>query len=531
MFTPFRKHFNTLSSLFGVLLLFTAALLFTNCSEPKSDVKPNIIYILADDLGYAELGSYGQELIETPNLDALAAGGMRFTQHYSGAPVCAPSRCVLLTGQHTGHAFIRGNDEWASRGEVWNFAKAVEDPNLEGQRPIPADIPTIGNVLQDVGYKTAIVGKWGLGAPLTDGIPNNRGFDFFYGYNCQRQAHTLCPKHLWKNKEKVWLDNELVPPRTKLDSAADPYDLSNYAKYIQKDYAPELMQQEVLGFIEENKNNPFFMYYATPLTHVPLQIPQKYVDKYVEKFGEEEPYIGDKGYFPNRYPKAAYAAMVTYLDKQVGEIVQKLKDIGQYENTLIIFSSDNGPTYVGGSDSPYFDSAKPFKSEYGWGKGFTHEGGIRVPMIASWEGKIAAGRTSNLISAFWDVLPTLAEVAGTQAPENIDGISFFPELMGKAKQKEHEFLYWEFPSYQGQQAVRLGKWKGIRKNIFKGNMDIELYNLEEDISEQTNVAEGNPDIVRKIEEIMKHEHVSATIDRFKIEELGDIKEKVTSIAE
>lgn len=515
-----------LSKIKSIFYLSLTVLFFlAGCMSKKEEKKPNIIYILADDLGYAELGSYGQELIETPNIDKLAASGMRFTQHYSGAPVCAPARCVLLTGQHAGHAYIRGNDEWADRGEVWNFAKAVDDPNLEGQRPIPDSIPTIGNVLQEAGYKTAIVGKWGLGAPLTDGVPNNRGFDFFYGYNCQRQAHTLYPKHMWKNKEKVWLDNDLVVPGTKLDSAADPRDLASYSKYFQKDYAPKLMQDEVLGFIDQNKDNPFFLYYATPLTHAPLQVPQEYIDKYVRKFGDEEPYIGNRGYFPNRYPRAAYAAMVSYLDEQVGEIVQKLKDIGQYENTLIIFSSDNGPTYNGGTDSPFFDSAKPFKSERGWGKGYTHEGGIRVPMIASWEGKISAGSTSELISAFWDVLPTLADVANVNAPENIDGISFLPELLDQGDQKEHEFLYWEFPSYSGQQAIRMGDWKAIRKNIFKGNMEIELYNLEKDPTEQQNVASENPEIVERIAELMKQEHTSALLDRFKIEQLGDVKEK------
>ena len=514
-----HSNFNTF-----LILSLSSLLLLSGCMEKKANKKPNIIYILADDLGYAELGCYGQELIETPHLDQLASNGMRFTQHYAGAPVCAPSRCILLTGQHAGHAYIRGNDEWASRGDVWNFAKAVDDPNLEGQRPIPDSIPTIGNVLQEAGYKTAIVGKWGLGAPLTDGIPNNRGFDFFYGYNCQRQAHTLYPKHLWKNKEKDWLDNELVVPGTKLDSAADPNDLASYAKYFQKDYAPRMMQDEVLGFIERNKDNPFFIYYATPLTHAPLQVPQEYVEKYVKKFGDEEPYIGNRGYFPNRYPRAAYAAMVSYLDEQVGEIVQKLKDIGQYENTLIIFSSDNGPTYNGGTDSPYFDSAKPFKSERGWGKGYTHEGGIRVPMIASWKGKIEPGSTSELISAFWDVLPTLADVAGVNAPNNIDGISFLPELTGKGEQKEHEFLYWEFPAYQGQQAVRLGDWKGIRKNIFKDNMEIELYNLVTDPQEQVDVASENPEIIQRITQIMKQEHTSALLDRFKMEQLGDVKD-------
>lgn len=508
----------------GIVILFLSVLyLLSGCAGQKEDKKPNIIYILADDLGYAELGSYGQELIETPHIDQLANSGMRFTQHYAGAPVCAPSRCVLLTGQHAGHAYIRGNDEWASRGDVWDFAKAVEDSNLEGQRPIPDSIPTIGNILQEAGYKTAIVGKWGLGAPLTDGIPNNRGFDFFYGYNCQRQAHTLHPKHLWKNKEKVWLDNELVVPGTKLDDGADSMSMASYSKYFQRDYAPKMMQDEVLNFIDENKDNPFFLYYATPLTHAPLQVPQEYVDKYVQKFGDEDPYLGNMGYFPNRHPRAAYAAMVSYLDAQVGEIVQKLKTLGIHENTLIMFSSDNGPTYNGGTKSPYFDSAKPFKSEYGWGKGFTHEGGIRVPMIASWEGKIAPGSTSELISAFWDVLPTLAEVAGVDAPNNIDGISFLPELQGQVDQQKHEFLYWEFPAYQGQQAVRMGDWKGIRKDIFKGNLEIELYNLASDPREQNDIASANPEVAKQIAGIMKQEHTSALLDRFKIEQLGDVK--------
>ncbi len=515
------QHSNV-KSLFFISLI--GLFLLGGCMGKKAEKKPNIIYILADDLGYGELGSYGQELIETPHLDKLAATGMRFTQHYAGAPVCAPSRCILLTGQHAGHAYIRSNDEWASRGDVWDYAKAVNDPNLEGQRPIPDNIPTIGNVLQEAGYKTAIVGKWGLGAPLTDGIPNNRGFDFFYGYNCQRQAHTLTPKHLWKNKEKVWLDNDLVVPRTKLDSAADPYDLASYSKFFQKDYAPKLMQDEVLGFIEKNKDTTFFLYYATPLTHVPLQVPQEFVEKYVKKFGDEEPYIGNSGYFPNRYPRAAYAAMATYLDTQVGEIVQKLKDLGLYENTLIIFSSDNGPTYSGGSDSPFFDSAKPFKNTRGWGKGYTHEGGIRVPMIASWEGKIAPGSTSNLISAFWDVMPTLADVAGVNAPKNIDGISFLPELLNSGEQKQHDFLYWEFPSYGGQQAVRMGDWKAIRKNIFEGNLNIELYNLKNDPTEQQDIASENPEIVKQIAQLMKQEHTPALLERFKIEQLGDVKE-------
>ena len=482
--------------------------------------KPNVVYVLADDLGYGELGCYGQTKIETPNIDALAANGIRFTHHYSGSPVCAPSRCVLLTGKHTGHAYIRGNDEWGERGDTWNFAAAVDDPNLEGQRPLPRGTDTIGSVLQSVGYKTAIVGKWGLGAPLTDSIPTNRGFDFFYGYNCQRQAHTFYPKHLWRNEKKHWLDNELVVPGTKLPEGADPNDPASYAKYRLNDYTPELMLDEALGFIRENKADPFFLYFASPIPHVPLQAPERWVEHYQTKFGPEEPYLGNKGYFPDRTPRATYAAMVSYLDEQVGDIVKELKRLGLYENTLILISSDNGPTYNGGSDSAFFDSASPFRSEYGWAKGFSTEGGIRVPMIASWEGTIRGGRTSQHVSAFWDVLPTLCELSGAEIPEDTDGISFAPTLKGEAQPK-HEFLYWEFPAYQGQQAVRMGDWKALRRDIFKGNMELELYNLKTDPREQVNVASDYPEVVAKIEAIMEREHTPAELDKFKIKELGD----------
>jgi arylsulfatase len=510
-----------------LIALSSVALTFTAC-KPGDTVKdelpaspPNIIYILADDLGYNDLGSYGQSLIETPNIDALATQGIRFTDHYAGSPVCAPSRCVLLTGKHSGHAYIRGNDEWGERGDTWNFAEAVKDPNLEGQRPLPVGTQTIGSLLQSVGYKTGLVGKWGLGAPLTEGIPNKLGFDFFYGYNCQRQAHTFYPVHLWRNEEKHILANELVVPGTGLEEGADPDEESSYAKYRLKDYTPELMLNEAVGFIESNKNTPFFLYFASPIPHVPLQAPQHWVDHYIEKFGEEEPYIGDKGYFPNRTPRATYAAMVSYLDESIGKLIDTLKETGQYGNTLIVFSSDNGPTYNGGSDSAYFDSAAPFNSDYGWAKGFVNEGGIRVPMIASWPGKINPGQTSDHISAFWDVLPTLCEVTGATAPEDADGISFLPTLLGQEGQKAHEFLYWEFPSYTGQQAVRMGEWKGIRKNIFKDNMAIQLFNLANDPREEKNVASAYPEIVSKIEVVLAREHSPAELEKFKISQLGD----------
>ncbi|NOR76439.1 MAG: sulfatase-like hydrolase/transferase [Draconibacterium sp.] len=492
----------------------------TNKSSDNFIQKPNIIYILADDLGYGELGCFGQELIETPNIDKLAEVGVKFTEHYSGAPVCAPSRCVLLTGKHSGHAQVRGNDEWGVRGDVWGYESMIADSPLEGQRPMEEGTITIGEKMQQAGYKTAMFGKWGLGAPHTHSIPTKMGFDFFVGYNCQRQAHTYYPVHLYKNEARLYLGNDTVAPNTKLEKGADPYDFNSYKKYNLQSYSPDVMFNELTGFVNENNDNPFFIYWASPIPHAALQAPKRWVDYYVNKFGDEEPYLGNKGYFPHRYPHAAYAAMVSYLDENVGKLVQQLKDLGIYDNTLIVFTSDNGATYNGGTDSPWFNSGGPFKIEYGWGKGFTHEGGIRTPMIASWPGHTKPGTESHHISAFWDVMPTLCEIAGVDSPENGDGISFLPALVGE-EQIAHEHLYWEFPSYGGQQAVRMGKWKAIRKNIMKGNMTLELYNLEEDIQEQNNIAENHPDIVKQMEEIMVKEHVPAVSERFKMKELGD----------
>jgi arylsulfatase len=516
---------NSFQKLF--LLILSAGLItsFTGCNstkkdESKSNPKPNIIYILADDLGFGDLGCYGQTKIETPNIDKLAQNGIKFTEHYSGAPVCAPSRCVLLTGKHMGHAQVRGNDEWKERGNVWNYRAMIADSTLEGQRPMEVGTITIGKKMQDAGYKTAMFGKWGLGAPQTHSIPTKMGFDFFVGYNCQRQAHTYYPVHLYKNEARLYLGNDTVAPHFKFKKDTDPYDLNNYKNFSLQSYSPDVMFKELTGFVNENSDNPFFIYWATPIPHAALQAPKRWVDYYVKKFGDEKPYIGDHGYLPTRYPHATYAAMISYLDENVGKLVQQLKDLGVYDNTLIIFTSDNGATYNGGTDSPWFDSGGPYKSEYGWGKGFSHEGGIHTPMIASWPGHIQPGTKSNHISAFWDVMPTLCEIAGVAAPENIDGISFLPALTG-AKQTAHDHLYWEFPSYGGQQAVRLGKWKGIRNNIFKGNMTIELYNLEDDIQELNDVAAEHPEIVKQMEEIMKKEHVTAKSKVFRMKELGD----------
>ncbi|WP_273567421.1 arylsulfatase [Maribacter halichondriae] len=505
-------------------LLFVGMLIFSCKNEKKKEEvvqepqKPNIIYILADDLGYAEVGAYGQKKIETPNIDALAKEGMLFTQHYTSAPVCAPARYMFLTGKHAGHAYIRGNHEWKERGDVWNYIAMAKDSTLEGQKPIPSNTVTLGHRLQEVGYTTGLVGKWGLGAPHTKSVPNDMGFDFFYGYNCQRQAHTYYPLHLYKNRNRVHLANDTVAPNTKLPKGADPNDPKSYAAYNLKDYAPDLMFQEVSNFVDQNSTNPFFLYWATPIPHVALQAPKKWVDYYIDKFGEEEPYQGERSYFPNQTPRAAYAAMVSYLDENIGKLVQQLKDEGIYKNTLIIFTSDNGPSYAGGADPEFFESAKPFQGEYGRGKGFVYEGGIRVPMIASWPGKIKAGSTSDHISAHYDLMATFGDIAGYEKPVGTDGISLLPTLLAEENQSKHDFMYWEFPEYGGQVAIRMGDWKVVRQHLKdeKNEPTLELYNLKDDPTEMKNVAEAHPDIIEKAARIFAEQHTNAEEERFRI---------------
>jgi len=480
--------------------------------------KTSIVYILADDLGYGDLGCYGQTKIETPNIDALAKKGMLFTQHYA-MPVCAPSRYCLMTGINSGKAFIRGNDEWSERGDVWNFKAMEENPSLEGQLPIPDSTITIAKLLKNDGYKTALVGKWGLGAPMTAGEPNNQGFDYFYGSLCQRQDHQYYPAHLWENTFRVPMNNKVQDPNIKFPANLDSQDPENYKIYSQRDYSPDFMLDAALRFLDSCKGKPFFLYYPSPLPHASMQAPEKLVAYYHKKFGEEKPFMGGS-YVPCRYPRATRAAMITLLDNQVGAIIKKLKQQGVYDNTIIIFSSDNGSSNEGGADCEYFDSNGPFKNEFGWGKGFLYEGGIRMPLIVSWPGKIKAGTKSDLIKANWDFMPTACEIAKIQSPKNIDGISFLPTLLSEEnKQVKHNFLYWEFPQYDGQQAVRLKNWKGIRMNIHKGNMKIQLYNLDNDIQEQHDVAAQHPEIVKQIEDIMKKEHHTPDVASFRMEAL------------
>lgn len=490
-------------------------------SPTGNQAKPNIIYILADDLGYGELGVYGQQKIETPNIDALAKNGMRFMQHYA-FPVCAPSRYLLLTGIHSGHAFIRGNDEWDERGDVWNFKAMEANPYLEGQYPIPGNTVTVAKVLKKAGYATGIVGKWGLGAPMSAGAPNNQGFDYFFGFICQRQDHTYYPGHLWENNTRIPLNNKVADPNVRFPKGLDSLDPANYAVYQQHDYAPNLLIDAALQFIDKNKDHPFFLYYPSPLPHTSLQAPQKWVDYYHKKFGDEAPFLGG-GYFPCRYPHATCAAMISTLDEGVGKIVAKLKELHLYNNTIIMFCSDNGPTYEGGTDPEWFDAAGPFKSSYGWGKGSLHEGGIREPFIVQWPGKIKPATTSNLVSATWDFMPTICQLTGQPAPAGIDGISYLPELLGQnTAQRGHPYLYFEFPGYGGQQAVRMGKWKALRTNMQKGNLTIQLFNLDDDIQELHDVAAQHPDIVKQMAAIMQQQHSTPQVSSFNIQPLDGV---------
>ncbi len=459
---------------------------FSSCGT-KREKTPNIIYILADDLGYGDLGCYGQQRFSTPNLDRIAAEGMRFTQHYAGSTVCAPSRSSLMTGQHTGHTPIRGNREW----------------QLEGQVPLPDHAYTLAELLREKGYVTGAFGKWGLGYPGSEGDPNNQGFDEFFGYNCQRFAHNYYPWHLWHNQEKIILaENE---------------------GHNTGVYAPNLIHEKALEFIEKNKDNPFFLYYPSIIPHAELFAPEEYMARFRGQFLPEKEYRGtDEGerfrlgaYGSQPESHAAFAAMVTLLDEQVGEIVEKLKTLGLEENTLIIFSSDNGPHLEGGADPDYFNS----NGKYRGYKRDLYEGGIRVPMIARWTGTIIPGSTSDHTSAFWDVLPTIADLLDMELQTEIDGISFLPTLFGEPEQEQHDYLYWEFHERNGRQAVRQGDWKLVRYNVFQPEEStLELYHIPSDPGEQNNIAEANMDIVEELLDLMDNARTESDLFGFGKEE-------------
>ncbi len=472
---------------------------------------PNILFVLADDLGYAELGCYGQQKIKTPNLDRLASQGMRFTQHYSGSPVCAPSRCVLLTGKHTGHSAIRDNREMKQLPDELRQRYGIE-PEFSGQQPLPDEEITLGELLKKAGYVTACIGKWGLGQFGTSGDPNRQGFDLFYGYNCQRHAHSYYPAYLWENGRKVPLDNDPpVPGHAKLPPGADPNDPASYRPFQGKDYAPDRMLRRAEEFIRQNKDRPFFLFYTTTLVHLALHIPEEDLKPYLGLW-PETPFTGN-GYTPHRTPRAAYAAMVSRLDRDVGRLLALLEELGLERDTIVFFSSDNGTTHLPKEvDAAFFQSVGPLRGL----KGSLYEGGIRTPMIVRWPDKIPAGTTTDHLSAFWDILPTVAELVGFAPPAGIDGISFAPTLLGQPQeQKQHEYLYWEIGSYGGQMAVRMGPWKGVMQGLHsKGGgfgargigPRLELYQLEKDIGEKEDVSAKHPDIVRKMRRIVDQAH-------------------------
>ena len=480
-----------------VTRLAVAALLLLTPSMRAAERIPNIVYVLADDLGYGEVGCYGQTKIRTPNIDRIAREGMRFTQHYSGSPVCAPSRCVIMTGLHTGHAIVRGNKE--------NGGWGPNEP--EGQHPLPEGTPTLARYLKKRGYRTAAIGKWGLGGPGTSGHPNRQGFDLFYGYLCQRKAHNYYPTHLWRNEEKhVLPGNDYFRAHQRIKAALTS-EKEYFDRYARKHYAPDLMSKEALRFIRENQDTPFFLYYPSPIPHAALQVPRKDLDAYPREW-DEKPYLGSKAYLPHPRPRAAYAAMVSHLDRQVGAILDLLDELELADNTIVMFSSDNGPTFNGGSDSSFFSSAGPFRGL----KVSVHEGGIRVPMIARWPGKIAAGSTTDHISGFEDVLPTLLEIVGAETTAGIDGISFLPTLRAKGSQKRHAYLYWELG---GQQALRAGPWKAVRTGMHRippgGAPQTRLYNLDDDVGERKNLAKERPEVLARMERLLRQAHTPSKV--------------------
>ncbi len=459
--------------------LFISIAILTGCDQSikqGNPNKPNIIYIMADDLGYGEIGAYGQEIIKTPNIDAIATKGIKFNQHYAGTSVCAPSRCVLMTGNHMGHAEIRGN--------------GFSPPS--GQVPLEADTYTVAEFLQDNGYSTGMVGKWGLGEPGTTGDPNKQGFDFFFGYTDQILAHNYYPEFLWKDGEKVFLNNVVQY----LDTTAWHKGLGSYST-SKVDYSPDLMAEEALAFIDRNKDKPFFLYFPTTIPHdngeavhdsLQFEVPSN------GRFQEKD--------WPNSWK--AYAASIEKLDDYVGQITQKVSALGLEENTLIIFTSDNGP-YKGlphTSDS-VFVSNGPLRGY----KRDLYEGGIRMPFVAQWPGMISPGSVTNHASAFYDFFPTVAEILDVEGPET-DGISYLSTLLGEP-QKKHDYLYFAFYEGGKSQALVMDEWKAVRNDVYKNeNATIELYNLKYDIGENNNIAAENPEIVARMRAYMQEAHVA-----------------------
>lgn len=425
------------------------ALALVSLSTPVSAAAPNVVFILADDLGYGDVGCFGQQRFETPHIDALAARGIRLTQHYAGSTVCAPSRCALLTGLHTGHAPIRGNTEHRP----------------EGQLPMPGAMVTLPDLLRHAGYTTGAFGKWGLGYPGSESDPLHSGFDRFFGYNCQRHAHRYFTDYLWD-------DNR----RTAIDPAA---------------YTPDLIMGRAAEFLRADHGGPFFCYLAITLPHAAMEAPEAARAPHRKRFARFESRVGEYAGVRVQNPVASFAAMVGRVDELVGEVTAILEERGLAEETLVVFTSDNGPHREGGHDPEFFDSNGPFRGF----KRDLYEGGIRVPTIVAWPGSVPAGATSDLASAGWDWLPTIGDVAGVDVPAWLDGVSLAPTLLGRGRQTPHEDLYWEFHEQGGKQALRRGDWKAVRLDwISRPDGPIELYNLSTDPGETRNVAAAHPEV-------------------------------------
>lgn len=477
----------TLTSVLG--LLSTGLSLIA--AEPS---KPNIVFILADDLGYGELGCYGQEKIKTPHIDQLAKEGIKFTQHYTGAPVCAPARCVLMTGKHLGHAEIRGN------------RPSGNGRRFPGQWPITAEALTIAEVLKNEGYATGAFGKWGLGPSDSSGSPNKQGFDRFYGYNCQRNAHSFYPPFLDSDEEEVTVNK--TPIRGHMKKANGPVNADDYRA---ENYSSDLVLAEALKFIDKNKDKPFFLYLPFLEPHVSMQPPQEWVDRYPKEWDDETlggkgVYRGQCGYLPHDRPRAAYAAMISDLDEHVGAVMEQLEKYGLSKNTIVIFTSDNGTTHqggdprfhIGGCDADFFNSTQDLRGY----KGSCYEGGIRIPCVVKWPGEVEAGSVTEVPTYFPDWFPTLAGMAGAELPEiELDGIDMRGLLQGQAAPKRHELMVWDFHNYGGIVAIRDGKWKAVRRGLLTKKMTPwELYNIEADRSESNDLAAQHPETVKRLEQ-------------------------------
>ena len=492
------RHF-LLTKLLGFALVLTSAYgLRASPQIPESqgpESQPNIVFILADDLGYRELGSFGQKKIKTPHLDRLAAEGMRLTRHYSGSPVCAPSRCVLMTGKHPGHAFVRDNREHKP----------------EGQLPMPATEVTLAERLKKRGYVCGAFGKWGLGFPGSESDPLKKGFDRFFGYNCQRHAHSFYPGYLWDDDRRLELENKPpVPGHAKLPEGVDPTDPRSYDRYKGKDYAADRIAEEVLRFIRSNKGKPFFAYYPTLIPHLALHVPDEHLKPYIALGWDDPPHAAR--YTPHFTPRAAYAAMITRLDSYVGRILSLLEELKLVDNTIVVFTSDNGATYLGPM-AKFFDSVGNLRGF----KGQSYEGGIRVPAIVRFPGKVKAGTTSDYLSGFEDWTPTLLALTGATAASwnETDGVDFSSVLLGKP-QAPRAWLYREFAGYGGQQALWQGRWKAIRTQLQRRGKPLELYDLESDEAERSDLAAKHPDVVKKMQAIMDQQHVPSTAFPIKV---------------